>query len=444
MKRLLCFVFILIVANFLTPLFFAPSAFAAATGEENLLCWKKEVCQKDTDGNGTADGRWDNQSEKAIKSCGGGQWGYCYPQPEPFTLNVSIPLGEGEVKKTVTGFGDYINTFYRFLIGASATIAVVLIMVAGAQYVASSGSGEVGKAKEKIKNAVTGFVLLMLAVLLLQTVNPQLLKLEPPPFPKVRQSIFYGEDTTCEFYLESGHTLETTDGTAITEGWCGVTADAKVATDPNGNPVADTTCKWTSCDMDKNGSEDFQQHSAGIPFTQYCMEVSGKPKCVSCQDATTGPDYASAVPSEGVCNQLQPDEDVLTGQYNGFCQFSRDIGFEPSEWLDSKVNGQCAAVAYDCSTIKECDDYEEIKAENDDGSQSLKAFEAPGYIGDYSVINKVCETNICGIAGGCKLTADSTFVAAKYFVGGIYSLALDTATSWLLGTEATGINCEPK
>lgn len=70
---------------------------------------------------------------------------------------------------------EYLNGIYAFLITTLTTIAIVMIMIGGLQYTLGAASEEqVKKGKEKIKNSVTGLVLLLCVFLILQTVNPQL------------------------------------------------------------------------------------------------------------------------------------------------------------------------------------------------------------------------------------------------------------------------------
>jgi hypothetical protein len=97
------------------------------------------------------------------------------------TLSVNIPtvsLSEsvtdagGEIE--VNWLAEYITGVYIFLLSIGAIFAVIWIMIAGLQYITSPGGGEVKKAQEKIKGAVTGLVLLMSVYLILFIINPNL------------------------------------------------------------------------------------------------------------------------------------------------------------------------------------------------------------------------------------------------------------------------------
>lgn len=96
------------------------------------------------------------------------------------TLNVPIP-GLTFSKATATStsvkssfLADYLTAVYQFLIYASITIAIVMVMVGGLQYAVAASGGDVSKGKTRIMNALTGLVLLLGVYLILYTTNPQL------------------------------------------------------------------------------------------------------------------------------------------------------------------------------------------------------------------------------------------------------------------------------
>lgn len=71
--------------------------------------------------------------------------------------------------------GEYLNALYTYLITTATLIAIVMVMVGGLQYtLGASTKNGVEKGKERIKNGVTGLVLLLAVFLVLQTTNPQL------------------------------------------------------------------------------------------------------------------------------------------------------------------------------------------------------------------------------------------------------------------------------
>ncbi len=81
---------------------------------------------------------------------------------------------------------DYIAGLYYFLLSISGFVAMVMVMIAGAQWVFAAGdAGKITKAKERIGNAVVGIVILLFSYTMLYMVNPQLLELKRVEVKKV-------------------------------------------------------------------------------------------------------------------------------------------------------------------------------------------------------------------------------------------------------------------
>jgi len=101
--------------------------------------------------------------------------GFATPQ-----LSIQIPNLSFSQPTAANGYmsvnfiGEYVAAIYKFLIGFSATVAIVMMMIGGLQYVVGASSGQIGKAKERITNAISGFVLLLFVFVILYTVNPEL------------------------------------------------------------------------------------------------------------------------------------------------------------------------------------------------------------------------------------------------------------------------------
>ncbi len=94
-----------------------------------------------------------------------------------FTSAVAGPCTSGGGLTCVKSnfLADYLTGIYQFLIVASISIAIIMVMIGGLQYTLGAGSpGLVSKGKTRIHNAVTGLVLLLGVYLILYTANPQL------------------------------------------------------------------------------------------------------------------------------------------------------------------------------------------------------------------------------------------------------------------------------
>lgn len=99
---------------------------------------------------------------------------------------LQTPLGN---ITTIEDIADYISKFYNFLIGFAAILAVVMIMVGGVLWMMAGGSPErVSNAKSFITSALIGLILALSSYLLLQTINPRLVKLEMPELPSIKKA----------------------------------------------------------------------------------------------------------------------------------------------------------------------------------------------------------------------------------------------------------------
>lgn len=99
------------------------------------------------------------------------------------SYNLLEPLGIGDnLLKTVNfieecAFGKYLNIVVDLFLGVAALLAMVMLVVGGINYMASELVSTKEAAKKVILNAILGLLLALGAWLLLNTINPDLLKL---------------------------------------------------------------------------------------------------------------------------------------------------------------------------------------------------------------------------------------------------------------------------
>ncbi len=74
-----------------------------------------------------------------------------------------------------------VNNFYLYVLGIAGTLAVIMIVFGGVKYITMAGNVSAqGDAKDIIKSAVWGLILLAGAFLVLNTINPSLVELKNP------------------------------------------------------------------------------------------------------------------------------------------------------------------------------------------------------------------------------------------------------------------------
>ncbi len=93
-----------------------------------------------------------------------------YGQGKVYSPLVNIP-GNG-----ANGFEEYISFLYGASISVAALLAVVKIIIAGAKYMMSDVIPAKGEALSDIQGAILGLLLILGAVIILEFINPQLIK----------------------------------------------------------------------------------------------------------------------------------------------------------------------------------------------------------------------------------------------------------------------------
>ncbi len=114
--------------------------------------------------------------------------GQCYAKSPPFTLSVRI----GAIENFVD-LGEYLSNLYQYGVGIAGMLAAVMMMIGGFQYLTAGGDAEkVSKGKRRITDALIGLFLTMGAYLLLNTINPDTVRLQLPKIPLIKRQMFIG------------------------------------------------------------------------------------------------------------------------------------------------------------------------------------------------------------------------------------------------------------
>ena len=99
-----------------------------------------------------------------------------------FVPQIGIPDSEFEAgtKVLISGrsFIDYLRAIYNWSVGAIAVIAIIMIMIAGFQWMAAAGNpSAIGQARSRISSSLIGLLLAIGAYAILNFVNPSLVYL---------------------------------------------------------------------------------------------------------------------------------------------------------------------------------------------------------------------------------------------------------------------------
>jgi len=107
-----------------------------------------------------------------------------------FTIAVPVPVlaqggnvpQEGEEGPCAgkSGLGNCIVAIYRWALGVSVLIAMAMIVFSGYTYMTAGGdANKVAQSKERFAQAFIGLIILFAAVVILRTINPDLVNFVP-------------------------------------------------------------------------------------------------------------------------------------------------------------------------------------------------------------------------------------------------------------------------
>lgn len=93
------------------------------------------------------------------------------------SVHLLQPLTRGEttVSGDQGGLNDYINNAFPIFLGVAIALAVVMISYGGVEYVISNIPGAKVEGKSRIKSALWGLVIALVAWIILNTINPAIL-----------------------------------------------------------------------------------------------------------------------------------------------------------------------------------------------------------------------------------------------------------------------------
>jgi len=122
----------------------------------------------------------------------------------PQFSDITVTGPQGQRQLSISWIAQYVSAIYRFGVGIAGILAVVMIMIGGAQYITAGGdAARVTAAKQRINDAIIGLLLSLGVYLILNIINPDILSLkalsviyvEPEPLElNVNESV--GADNT--------------------------------------------------------------------------------------------------------------------------------------------------------------------------------------------------------------------------------------------------------
>lgn len=119
--------------------------------------------------------------------------------PLPFvSLNCAATNARGEKVAAVCNLSDYLRGVYKLLIGTGALLAVVMMIIAGYQWMIAGGSADqAGAAKKRVWGASMGLALALVSYIVLNAISSRLVDLRLPQIKPV-QPFALGLNNFCQ------------------------------------------------------------------------------------------------------------------------------------------------------------------------------------------------------------------------------------------------------
>ncbi len=157
--------------------------------------------------------------------------------------------GDGQLFLQIPFLAEYLAAIYRYAVGISGVVAVIIIIISGFQWSISGGSPDtISQAKGRITNAVTGLLLVLGSYSLLYAINPELVRFRALAIPYINES-------EIEFDYH-GPPLDESVASPIR---------SKITANPNSDR------KWTASDIaqeNHNGALRAAQYAAGAQLNK--------------------------------------------------------------------------------------------------------------------------------------------------------------------------------
>ena len=198
---------------------------------------------------------------------------------------ISVPLNlqfepfqdfGGLYNNTERGLPNFVNSLVKLVIGLAGVLAVLVIVAGGFSYITSAASPQKNKAKTNIKNGVLGLGLTLTAVLLLNTINPRLLELDPidPISLEINVEEYSGTTIRTGDFTNIPICLVTTDGEGNESTECFTGSDAADQCEE-----AQTTCSETDpdCSVAAECSDVSVQSLAQQVIDHPAISIQGEP-----------------------------------------------------------------------------------------------------------------------------------------------------------------------
>lgn len=201
-----------------------------------------------------------------------------------FTPQVTIPGSIFEKEKGVeiqystTSIAEYVKAIYNYLLSIVGITAAIALMAGGIIWLTAGGSSEkVSQAKSWISGSLTGLTLALLSFVILQTINPQLVRFTATEVPKIEPARF----GCCQFETQSGKVARDVTDIECYKIYTSKTVEninyvKKDALTPLSREGGEGTVQWADSVfkyLNRDGKERFSEEKKADYKTKTCREM---------------------------------------------------------------------------------------------------------------------------------------------------------------------------
>lgn len=260
----------------------------------------------------------------------------------PIKLEVSIP-GMGS---QVSDFSEYMLRLFNYMIYVSGILAVIMISIAGFQWVMAGGNqSKIGAAKSRIVGALTGLFLVFGSYMILNTINPQLTLLKMPDVTPIKPVTIL--DDRILKYLAQAEEISKLDKKCTTNGECNLL---------NGYS---TTCLNGKCAMkslegypcDKYETNDCFNKSNENPVLK-CKVLKNDSNTYKCFNTSCGEKSGAYVEDYDSCTAILSGGLMSTYGYCDYNQKFTTIDGNISKCIPCKKSKEYCRKNEECLNIK--------------------------------------------------------------------------------------------
>jgi hypothetical protein len=207
----------------------------------------------------------------------------------------------------------FIRALYLLAIGVGAALAVLRLILAGAKYILSDLVTSKESAKKDIRSSIIGLVVILAAVLILNTINPQLTTLNALNLADVTAPIFNYVPNTQE-----GTQIEYTGVDFVGPDSCGAGEILQQSQSADGRTITRSCVPAANTDVDIPTQDDvapgetLRQEEISVPCAGLCSFADGSDNLVGRSSA------------QGECDRLSGGrgEFIQTSVTQGICSWS--------------------------------------------------------------------------------------------------------------------------